>query len=147
MTETTAPDTATTSTGPAPGTVAWFQIGTDDPAGAREFYGGLFGWRTEDVDMPGGGTYTVLTPADADRDRAHGGVLELPAGQLTLGGGRPWWHPVFAVEDCDATVRAAERLGGRVRREPVTTRFGRHAVLVDNQGAVFAIIDVETTSE
>lgn len=53
----------------------------------------------------------------------------------------------FAVTDCDATVRAAERLGGRVRREPVTTRFGRHAVLVDNQGAVFAIIDVETTSE
>ena len=52
----------------------------------------------------------------------------------------------FAVTDCDEAVRTAERLGGRVRREPVTTRFGRHAVLVDNQGAVFAVMDVETTS-
>lgn len=53
----------------------------------------------------------------------------------------------FAVTDCDEAVRTAVGLGGRVRREPRTTRFGRHAVLLDNQGAVFAVIDTETTSE
>ena len=29
---------------PVPNTVAWFQIGTDEPEAAKEFYGGLFGW-------------------------------------------------------------------------------------------------------
>ena len=121
--------------------LCWVELYTTDAAAARRFYGGLFGWRTEDVDMPGGGTYTVLTPADADRDRAHGGVLELPAGQLTLGGGRPWWHPVFAVEDCDATVRAVVAGGGSVQMGPEDVPgVGRLAACLDPSEADFVLL-------
>ena len=51
------------TTAPAPNTVAWFQIGTDDPAAAQEFYGGLFGWNVaEDPDLPG---YDLVSYAGA----------------------------------------------------------------------------------
>jgi uncharacterized protein len=47
----------------------------------------------------------------------------------------------FAVEDCDATVASAERLGGTVRVPPTDIpRVGRFAVIRDPQGATFAVI-------
>ncbi|MEE1938378.1 VOC family protein [Streptomyces sp. TRM 70361] len=46
----------------------------------------------------------------------------------------------FAVADCDAAARTTVRLGGRVVEEPRDTPFGRHAVLVDNQGARFGVL-------
>jgi predicted enzyme related to lactoylglutathione lyase len=41
------------------GTFCWVDLGTPDVAGAKAFYGELFGWDLEDV--PGGGdaTYTL----------------------------------------------------------------------------------------
>ncbi|MDG9704560.1 VOC family protein [Streptomyces sp. DH37] len=50
----------------------------------------------------------------------------------------------FAVADCDAAVRTAARLGGRAVEAPRDTPFGRYAVLVDNQGARFGVLDTST---
>ena len=33
--------------------VTWFEIGTDNPDAARQFYGEMFGWTFEDVMPPG----------------------------------------------------------------------------------------------
>ena len=38
-------------TSPAPGTLAWFEVATDDSDGAQRFYGSLFGW-SFDADGP-----------------------------------------------------------------------------------------------
>ncbi|MET8327759.1 VOC family protein [Streptomyces sp. NPDC005181] len=46
----------------------------------------------------------------------------------------------FAVEDCDATAETVIRLGGRVSEPPSDIPYGRMAVLHDNQGAVFAVL-------
>jgi predicted enzyme related to lactoylglutathione lyase len=43
------------------------------------------------------------------------------------------------VHDCDATAAAAGDRGGRVLRRPQDGPPGRHAVIADPQGAVFAI--------
>jgi len=47
------------------------------------------------------------------------------------------------VEDCDAAADTVQRLGGQVLRAPEDTPFGRTANVADDQGAVFALIDVE----
>lgn len=123
------------------GALCWVELCTTDAAAAKEFYGGLFGWRTEDTELPGGGRYTVLTPAQGERDRAHGGLVQLPAGQLTLGGGHPWWHPVFAVSDCDAAVRRVVAGGGTVQTGPEDTPgVGRLAVCLDPWAADFVLL-------
>ncbi|WP_326814841.1 MULTISPECIES: VOC family protein [unclassified Streptomyces] len=46
----------------------------------------------------------------------------------------------FAVADCDATVEAGVHLGGRVSVPPFEIPYGRMAVLHDNQGAEFAVL-------
>ncbi|MFJ1826129.1 VOC family protein [Streptomyces sp. NPDC088178] len=46
----------------------------------------------------------------------------------------------FAVEDCNATAGHAVRLGGRISAPPFDIPYGRMAVLQDDQGAVFAVL-------
>jgi uncharacterized protein len=42
-----------------PGTFSWVDLSTSDADGAKNFYGGLFGWEFEDSEIPGGGVYTM----------------------------------------------------------------------------------------
>ncbi|MFJ5718705.1 VOC family protein [Streptomyces sp. NPDC093149] len=46
----------------------------------------------------------------------------------------------FAVEDCNATAGHAVRLGGRISAPPFDIPYGRMAILQDDQGAVFAVL-------
>ena len=43
----------------APGTFSWADLGTTDAAGAKTFYGGLFGWELEDLPVPDAPPYTM----------------------------------------------------------------------------------------
>ncbi|MFF2651879.1 VOC family protein [Streptomyces sp. NPDC058045] len=45
----------------------------------------------------------------------------------------------FAVADCDTAAARVTALGGRVQAPPADTPYGRTAVVVDNQGAAFAL--------
>jgi predicted enzyme related to lactoylglutathione lyase len=53
----------------------------------------------------------------------------------------PHWLVYFAVSDCEGQTALAQSLGGAVRLAPTDAGgIGRFAVLVDPQGAVFAVI-------
>lgn len=125
-----------------PGSLCWTELYTTDVAAAKEFYGRVFGWQTQDMDLPGGGgTYSLITPAGADQDRMHGGMMQLTAEHLTLTGGRPYWHPVFAVTDCDAAVAQVTRNRGGVQMGPEDAEgVGRLAVCTDPAGADFVLL-------
>ena len=43
-----------------PGTFCWVDLATTDPAGAKAFYGELFGWEAEDIPVGEAGAYTML---------------------------------------------------------------------------------------
>ncbi|MFC7843558.1 VOC family protein [Streptomyces sp. NPDC057382] len=125
-----------------PGSLAWVELFTTDAAAAREFYGGLFDWQFSDMPLPGGaGTYTMVTPAGLTEDRMHGGLMEMGAQDLTLTDGRPYWHPVFAVEDCDAAAARVTQKGGEVQMGPQDMEgVGRLAVCLDPAGAEFVLL-------
>ncbi|MGW7196871.1 VOC family protein [Streptomyces chryseus] len=129
-----------------PGTLCWTELYTTDAAAAKQFYGGLFGWTTEDMEMPeGGGTYSMITPAGQPAERMHGGLLEVPSEALALNSGRPYWHPVFAVEDCDATVAKVTANGGSLLMGPDDAEdVGRMALCVDPHGADFVVLTPAT---
>ncbi|MFF8815973.1 VOC family protein [Streptomyces pactum] len=126
----------------AAGSLCWVELYTTDVAAAREFYGRLFGWRTDGMELPGGGgTYWLITPSGLGEDRMHGGMMQLPAEHLAPTGGKPYWHPVFAVEDCDAAVERITGNGGSVRMGPEDAEgVGRLAVCVDPAGADFVVL-------
>ncbi|GAA2339800.1 VOC family protein [Streptomyces caniferus] len=129
-----------------PGSLCWTELYTTDAAAARTFYQTVFGWSTQDVPLPGGdGIYTLLTPADGGEERMHGGLMEVPA-DLLGSGGRPYWHPVFASRDCDATVGMVTGNGGTLSMGPETAEgVGRLAVCTDPFGAEFVVLTPQET--
>ncbi|MEU1229819.1 VOC family protein [Streptomyces sp. NPDC005828] len=126
----------------APGSLSWTELYTSDAAAAKEFYGEVLGWQYADMDLPGGmGTYTLVTPAGLPQERMHGGLVQVPADALTLASGRPYWHPVFDVEDCDATLTKITAIGGGVQMGPQDMEgVGRLAVCLDPSNADFVVL-------
>lgn len=118
------------TTAPAPNTVTWFQIGTDEPAAAREFYGGLFGWTI--AAEPGSEGYDLVSYAGGGQ----------PAGGIAHTDGGAANHATFfvLVEDVAAVCADAEQLGGKVLVPPVTTPNGlAFAHLLDRSGNRFGV--------
>ncbi|MEU9144544.1 VOC family protein [Streptomyces sp. NPDC048349] len=125
-----------------PGSLSWTELYTSDASAAKEFYGGVFGWRFSDMELPGGGgTYSLITPAGLPDERMHGGLMELAQGDLVLTKGRPYWHPVFHVPDCDAAVAKVTENGGSVQMGPENAEgVGRLAVCLDPSNADFVVL-------
>ena len=64
-----------------PGSFCWMELGTTDPAAAKEFYSGLFGWVPEDSPAGPDMVYTMLRLKGLD----VGAMYELREDQLTQG--------------------------------------------------------------
>ncbi|WP_328875769.1 VOC family protein [Streptomyces sp. NBC_00287] len=126
----------------APGSLSWTELYTTDAEGAKKFYGDVFGWSYSDMELPGGGgAYTLITPAGLPEERMQGGIMPLSKEDLALTGGKPYWHPVFDVEDCDAAVAKVTENGGSVQMGPMDAEdVGRLAVCVDPAGADFVVL-------
>jgi len=105
--------------------IGWFEIGTDDPAGAERFYGDLFGWTFSDDtgDMP----YRIVqTPAAGS---IKGGIFGTD--------GKMPGYAVFyvVVEDVAGACRRAEAAGGKVLVPATATPNGlTFAHLLDPSG-------------
>ena len=114
-----------------PGTFCWNELMTTDVAGARSFYGRLFGWKTQEMDMGPAGTYTLWMRGKEQ----VGGCMALPP-MLAQGGCPPHWLAYVEVADVDATAKQAAALGGRVHHGPADIPgIGRFAVIGDPEGA------------
>ena len=125
-----------------PGALSWTELYTTDAAAAKEFYGTLFGWETQDMPLPGGaGTYSLIAPAGVGQERMHGGIMQLDAEHLALAGGNAYWHPVFATADCDVAVARVTGNGGSVPMGPEDVEgVGRLAVCLDPSDADFVVL-------
>lgn len=119
------------------GSLCWAELHTPDPAQAQDFYRTLFGWRSENMDMPGM-TYTVLATAEGgDHQQASfGGVVPLQDETEP-----PRWVPYFDVADVDEIVANTQGAGGTVIMPAAEVpEVGRMAWLADPFGAAFAVI-------
>jgi hypothetical protein len=116
------------------GRFCWYELMTPDPAAAEEFYPAVTGWGTE-VWEGGGMPYTMWMNGEA----AVGGVAELPE-EAREAGAPPHWLAYVSTPDCDATLEAVGRLGGRTVWGPVDVpHVGRVAGFTDPHGAVLAL--------
>jgi predicted enzyme related to lactoylglutathione lyase len=116
-----------------PGIFCWNELMTTDVAGAKAFYGGLFGWRPQDKPMPDM-TYTVF---HRGTDQAAG-LMKHP-----MPGAPPAWLSYVQVENVDASAAKVPGLGGTVVVPPMDIpEIGRFAVATDPQGATFALFQM-----
>jgi predicted enzyme related to lactoylglutathione lyase len=110
------------------GTFCWVDLGTDDAAVSKGFYGGLFGWEFDDLGTGEQGTYSICRL----KGRAVAGLHDRAE--------RVEWGSSIKVADVDAATRRARELGAEVLVEPFDTPGeGRAATIRDPAGAVVSV--------
>lgn len=114
--------------------MCWNELATSDRHRAQAFYTALFGWSA------GTGTAAETSYTTFSRDgAARGGMLPI---EVSRGPMPSHWLVYFAVSDCDGQTALVQSLGGTVRVPPSQVPgIGRLAVVVDPQGAAFAVIE------
>ncbi|MCX5200563.1 VOC family protein [Streptomyces sp. NBC_00237] len=127
----------------APGAFCWTEVFVRAPGRDRvdAFYEKVFGFRGTDLSEDGGGVdYLGWSPAGAEP-----GPDSMVGGRTVIHDAFPAEMPphflsYFLVEDCDRAAAEVRRLGGRVTHPPFDIPYGRMAIVVDDQGAVFAML-------
>ena len=119
------------------GTPCWVDLATTDLAGARAFYGGLFGWEYVDEEM-GEMDIGVYSMAMLDGSAAAA-IYESGPGQIRSDGAAKW-NVYVSVDDVDAVVERVSSNGGTVLAgSRDVARAGRVAVIADPTGCVTAL--------
>jgi predicted enzyme related to lactoylglutathione lyase len=109
----------------------WNELHTTDPKNALAFYGKILGFTHRSVEG-GGEAYHIVSAGGVDR----GGVT----GHLK-GGAKPHWLPYVYVDDVDATIARARKLGATIHMDPEDIPgVGRFGVLLDPTGAALAVM-------
>lgn len=110
----------------------WNELHTTDPESALAFYGKVVGFSSRAMDMGPGGTYHILEKNGVGRG---GATSHIPPGAA------PHWLPYVFVDDPDATLATARKLGATIQVGPDDIPgVGRFGVLEDPTGAVLAIM-------
>ncbi len=116
-----------------PDSPCWTELLTKDTKKAGAFYSQLFGWETK-TDQMGPIEYTMFVQGG----EMVGGMM---APTPEMGEVPTYWCLYFAVDDCEGFVERAAGKGANVLAPPMDVpNFGRMAMLMDPQGACFAVI-------
>jgi predicted enzyme related to lactoylglutathione lyase len=120
-----------TRTEHAPGTFSWVDLTTSDGAGAKAFYGGLFGWEFEDNEIPGdGGVYSTCKVGGENVAAIAPATDQFP----------PHWNNYVTVASADDATAKAKELGANVIEEPFDVmEAGRMALFQDPTGAALCV--------
>ena len=115
------------------GAFSWSELITTDAAKATEFYGQLFGWSFQTMQMDKG-PYHVVKVGDI----SVGGIMSRAPDMPKM---PPAWGVYVTVNNLDGIVRECQALGGTLCAGPFDVPdVGRMAVLQDPQGAVFNVM-------
>ena len=107
------------------------ELATTDLAKAKSFYGQLFNWKLDDVDMGGGMTYTMIGVGEG----TGGGMMKHP-----MPGAPSAWLAYVQVDDIIVSTKKAASLGGKVVRDVTEIPgHGRFSIIVDPTGAHIAL--------
>jgi hypothetical protein len=118
-----------------PGSLTWNELQSKDPDAARPFYEAVFGWQW--VQGPAPGYWVANLPAKQGADKASAGAMGIPPGAPA---DMPsMWMVYFAVEDCDASMAAAEGLGAHVFLPAIRMGPRKFGGLVDPAGGYFLV--------
>ena len=114
------------------GEFCWNELMTPNPAKAKEFYGSLLGWKTEDVEV-NDITYTLIRTGDKE----IGGMMQTPKEKQEHV--PPHWMSYIYVKSVEETLAKATSLGATVvYPETQAGDYGRFAVIQDPTGAHIA---------
>lgn len=116
-------------------TFCWTELQTRGAAKAADFYQAVFGWEIEVEEKP---PNYIIGKVDGhmncgmfDMDKANL-PPEIPSN----------WAVYFNVADLDASLAIVNQLGGKALMEPIDIEPGRFTTIMDPQGAVVTLMQV-----
>jgi len=117
-----------------PGALCWTELTTSDTKAAEKFYAQLFGWTPKHSPAGAPMEYTEFsiagTPSICMMPKPDGMPAHIPS----------YWMPYFQVTNVDQSASKTKELGGKTMIGPQDIPgTGRFAILVDPQGAMFAV--------
>lgn len=120
---------------PPVGSIGWCDLTVANADAVRDFYRGVVGWTSTDVDMGGYADYCMNQPFNGTATTgvcwARGANADLP----------PVWLVYFVVASLDDSLARARESGGEVLSKPRSSGGGRFAVVRDPAGAVCALYE------
>lgn len=120
------------------GRFVWRELMTTDANKAKGYYGELFNWTSNTVEMGEMGDYTLLKREGED----VGGVMIIPEAQQKQVPAH--WVSYITVNDLAAKVEQVKELGGEVHVGPIDIPVGSFAIVSDPNGASFALFKSNT---
>lgn len=116
------------------GMFCWQELMTYDTDKAARFYCDLFAWNADKKQVDGH-EYTEFTNGNS----SFAGMLQITP---EMGEMPPYWQTYFSIDNCDHAITVAKSKGGKVLHGPFDIpQVGRAAMLQDQQGACFSIIE------
>ena len=107
------------------------ELNTTDPVKAKEFYGKLFTWKMEDMEMGPGMTYTMIQPGEG----TGGGLMKHP-----VPGAPSQWLAYVVVDDVKASTEKARALGAQVMKDvSEVPDMGWFSIVLDPTGAALGL--------
>lgn len=114
------------------GTFCWNELSSSDPAKSVAFYTAIGGFEVDSKEMPGMGTYHVLT---------SGGIPRAGIMAQAMPGQPHAWLPYVQVAKTDATAEKAKKLGATIVVPPTDIpNVGRFSIFVDKQGVALGVL-------
>lgn len=106
------------------------ELVTTDVAKAKSFYGKLFKWELEDVDM-GDMTYTLIKVGEG----TGGGLMKNP-----MPDGHSMWIAYVKVGNVKAATKKAKSLGAKVKKDVTKVKgAGSLSIITDPTGAMLGL--------
>lgn len=122
----------------APNSLSWAELNARGLDKAKPFYKAVFGWDAKTSDSGGGMEYTEWQLGG----KSVGGAMEMMP--MVPAEVPSYWLVYFGTDDVDGTTAKAKELGGQVLLEPTDFPGGRSSVLMDPQGASFALVSIRS---
>jgi uncharacterized protein len=109
------------------------ELNTPNLAKAKDFYGQLFGWKFDDINMGPDGTYSMFKPDGGP----GGGMMSMP--------GPTFWLPYVGVDNLRTATDKAKSLGASVHKDSIPVPgHGIFSIITDPTGATIALWEAKT---
>ena len=109
------------------GDIVHFELYTRDASRAKKFYGGLFGWKFKDSDIPGVDYYVIDGPK--------------PGGGLNPQQEKPGPVIYFGTEDIEGSIKKVRELGGKAEDKQPVPGQGWFSWCTDLEGNGFSLYE------
>ena len=124
------------------GKVVHFEVPAKDMKRAKAFYSQVFGWKHNDVDMPGS-EYALVSTTEVDKEGRPTTPGSINGGMMKMA--RPFTGPVITlqVDNVTAALKSVEKHGGKTvtKRTPMG-EWGFFGYFRDSEGNLMGLYEM-----